>query len=50
MSTRGHQRRLRVGVIFGGRSGVHEVSLAGAASVLPALDRTRYDVLPIGIT
>ena len=50
MSTRGHQRRLRVGVIFGGRSGEHEVSLASAASVLRALDRTRYDVLPIGIT
>lgn len=49
MSTRGHQRRLRVGVIFGGRSGEHEVSLASAASVLRALDPKRYDVLPIGI-
>jgi D-alanine-D-alanine ligase len=41
--------RLRVGVVFGGRSGEHEVSLAGAASVLAAIDRSRFDVLPIGI-
>lgn len=44
------RRKLRVGVIFGGRSGEHEVSLASAASVLRALDPKRYDVLPIGIT
>jgi D-alanine-D-alanine ligase len=42
--------RLRVGVIFGGRSGEHEVSLVSAASVLQALDPARYDVVPIGIT
>jgi D-alanine-D-alanine ligase len=42
--------RLRVGVIFGGRSGEHEVSLASAASVLKALDREKYEVVPIGIT
>lgn len=42
--------RLRVGVLFGGRSGEHEVSVASARSVLAALDRSRYDVLPIGIT
>jgi D-alanine-D-alanine ligase len=42
--------RLRVGVVFGGRSGEHEVSLAGAASVLEAIDRSRFDVVPIGIT
>jgi D-alanine-D-alanine ligase len=42
-------RRLRVGVIFGGRSGEHEVSLASAASVLGAIDRTRYEVVPMGI-
>lgn len=41
---------LRVGVLFGGRSGEHEVSLASARSVLAALDRSRYEVLPIGIT
>ena len=43
-------RRLRVGIIFGGRSGEHEVSLASAASVLGALDRTRFEPVPIGIT
>src|SRR5262245_26908450 len=43
-------RRLRVGVIFGGRSGEHEVSLRSAASIIGALDRARYDVVPIAIT
>ena len=42
--------RIRVGVIFGGRSGEHEVSLASAASVLAAIDPDRYDVIPMGIT
>jgi len=42
-------RRLRVGVIFGGRSGEHEVSLASAASVLSAIDETRYEIVPMGI-
>src|SRR5262245_63533886 len=42
-------KRLRVGVVFGGRSGEHEVSLAGAASVMAAIDRSRFDVVPIGI-
>jgi D-alanine-D-alanine ligase len=37
-------------VIFGGRSGEHEVSLASAASVLAAIDPARYDVIPMGIT
>ena len=39
----------RVGVIFGGRSGEHEVSLASAASVIAALQRRGHDVVPIGI-
>jgi D-alanine-D-alanine ligase len=42
--------KLRVGVIFGGRSGEHEVSLVSAGSVLQALDPAKYDVVPIGIT
>jgi D-alanine-D-alanine ligase len=42
-------RRLRVGVVFGGRSGEHEVSLASAASVLGTIDRARYEVVPMGI-
>ena len=41
---------LRVGVIFGGRSGEHEVSLVSAASVIRALDPEKYEVVPIGIT
>ncbi len=40
---------LRVGIIFGGRSGEHEVSLASAASVIQAVDRTRFEPVPIGI-
>jgi D-alanine-D-alanine ligase len=43
------RRRIRVGVIFGGRSGEHEVSLASAASVLSAIDPARYEVVPMGI-
>jgi D-alanine-D-alanine ligase len=44
------KKRLRVAVIFGGRSGEHEVSLASAASVIRALDPGKYDVVPVGIT
>jgi len=43
-------KRLRLGVIFGGRSGEHEVSLLSAKSVMSALDRARYEIIPIGIT
>ncbi len=43
-------KKIRVGIIFGGRSGEHEISLRSAESVLGALDRSRYDVVPIGIT
>jgi D-alanine-D-alanine ligase len=42
-------KRLRVGVLYGGRSGEHEVSLASAASVFAHLDRTRYEPVPIRI-
>jgi D-alanine-D-alanine ligase len=42
--------RLRVGILFGGRSGEHEVSLLSAASVLNAIDKDKYEVVPIGIT
>jgi D-alanine-D-alanine ligase len=44
------KKKLRVGVLFGGRSGEHEVSLLSAASILKALDRDRFEVVPIGIT
>ncbi|MBI4320460.1 MAG: D-alanine--D-alanine ligase [Chloroflexi bacterium] len=43
-------RKLRVAVIFGGRSGEHEISLISAASVMNAIDKHRYEVVPIGIT
>jgi D-alanine-D-alanine ligase len=43
-------KRLRVAVIFGGRSGEHDVSLISATSIIQALDPKKYDVVPIGIT
>jgi len=43
-------RKIRVGVIFGGRSGEHEVSLVSARSVMDAMDREKYEIVPIGIT
>ena len=42
-------KKLRVGVVFGGRSGEHEVSLRSAESILKAIDRKKYEVVPIGI-
>ena len=39
-----------MGVLFGGRSGEHEVSLLSAASVIDAIDRSKYEVVPIGIS
>ena len=44
------KKKLTVGVIFGGRSGEHEVSLVSAASILKNLNKLKYDVIPIGIT
>jgi D-alanine-D-alanine ligase len=43
-------QKLRVGVIFGGRSGEHEVSLVTATSIIQALDKEKYLIIPIGIT
>ena len=43
-------KKLRVGILFGGRSGEHEVSLLSAASVLKAIDKNKFEVVPIGIT
>lgn len=43
-------KKLRVGILFGGRSGEHEVSLLSAASILKAIDRQKFEVVPIGIT
>jgi len=44
-----HGNRIRVGVLFGGRSGEHEISLRSALTVMSAMDPARYDVIPIGI-
>ena len=41
--------RIRVAVVFGGRSSEHAISCVSAGSVLRALDRDRYDVVPIGV-
>ena len=43
-------KKLRVGILFGGRSGEHEISLLSAASVFKAIDQNKYEVVPIGIT
>lgn len=43
-------RKPRVAVVFGGRSSEHGISVVTAGAVLKAIDRTKYDVLPIGIT
>lgn len=44
------QRKIRVGLIYGGRSGEHEVSLASANSVSASLDKEKYEVVPLAIT
>lgn len=44
------QKKQRIGLIFGGRSGEHEVSLASATSILANLDKDKYEIVPIGIT
>lgn len=43
-------KKLRVGVIFGGRSGEHEISIRSACSVIEFLDKQKYEVIPIAIT
>jgi D-alanine-D-alanine ligase len=43
-------KKIRVGILFGGRSGEHEISLLSAASVFNAIDENKYEVVPIGIT
>ena len=44
------QRRLKIGVLFGGRSAEHEVSILSARNVIAALDPARFEAVPIGIT
>ena len=42
-------KKIRVGVLFGGRSSEHEISLRSALTVMSAMDPARYEVVPIGI-
>jgi D-alanine-D-alanine ligase len=44
------QKKTRIGIVFGGRSGEHEVSLASARAVIDNLDPNKYEIIPIGIT
>jgi len=44
------KRKIRVGVLFGGKSGEHEVSLTSAQNVMAAMDKSKYEIVPIGIT
>ena len=44
------KKKLRVGILFGGKSGEHEISLRSARSILAAIDRKKYDVVELGIT
>jgi D-alanine-D-alanine ligase len=43
-------RKIRVGVLFGGQSGEHEISLLSARSIMQAIDREKYEVVALGIT
>lgn len=44
------EKKIRVGLIFGGRSGEHEVSFCSATSIIKAIDKDKYTIVPIGIT
>jgi D-alanine-D-alanine ligase len=44
------KKKLRIGILFGGRSGEHEISLRSGASILKAIDRRKYEIVPLGIT
>ena len=43
-------KKIRVGVLFGGKSAEHEVSLQSAKNIVEAIDKDKYEVIPIGIT
>ena len=44
------KKKLHIGILFGGKSGEHEISLRSARSILKAIDRKKYDVVELGIT
>ena len=41
--------KIRVAILFGGKSGEHEVSFCSASSIIEGMDRNKYEVIPIGI-
>lgn len=45
-----HSKKLRVGIVFGGQSGEHEVSLTSAKGIMDAINKDKYHIVPIGIT
>ena len=44
------KKKLKIGVLFGGKSAEHEISLLSARNVINALDKKKYEVIPIGIS
>lgn len=50
MTSADKSKKLRVGILFGGQSGEHEVSLTSAKGIINAIDKNKYEVVPIGIT
>ena len=46
----GQQEKMRVGLVYGGKSGEHEVSLSTAFAVMGAMDYEKYDIIPFYIT
>src|SRR4030095_12072780 len=44
------KKKLRIGIIVGGRSGEHEVSIRSARAVIESIDKSKYEVVPIAIT
>lgn len=50
MTNNNARKKIRVGILFGGKSGEHEVSLTSAKNVMDAIDQSKYEVVPIGIT
>ena len=44
------KKKIRIGILFGGQSAEHEVSIQSAKNVVAALDKSKYEAVPIGIT
>src|SRR3989338_4331295 len=48
--SKAEQKKIRVGILFGGRSAEHEISLQSANNIIRSINKDRYEVIPIGIT